>query len=862
MKQLFKPILFTTAILFGSSMFNKTTAQRTCGTMQAIYNRMQTDSNYRKDFEKKEADLDAYLAEHPVTESFATGDTIIIPVVVHIVLSNPYLVTDDNVDYFINRLNEDFSGFNADSTDGSPFYGVRGHALFRFALARRDVNGNSTTGIERKVSAATIAQTTFQAIKTAASGLPPWDITKYYNLWVGDPGTTGLLGIAPQIGPGTQSGQDIDGICCNYKSFSSNACYSDPLYALARTSIHEIGHNFGLYHTFQGACSSKDFSTNLSSPGKALPSSLLAASDDTPPTSAATYGTSSGGVCSISQGVTNGCTPAVPKMYQNFMDYTDDPCMNMFTIGQVKRMHYVVENFRTGYLTTKGHLPPDGTPQNEAAANSIVSPGGVEVIACNSKSYPTPTCGNGTFIPKLKVTSYGVNNLTSITVNLDINGVNVASQTFATNLGAAKSAVFTLPSQTLSTGTNVLKFYTTNPNGVIDSIPTNDTITKTIVINNTIPSTTTLPLFEGFENAAFAPTTTGWAVNNATSGTNTFTRSTTAFKTGVACTTIKLFGNTASNDIDYLTSPRLNFGGITDSVFISFNYAYRIKGTAAATKKDTLSVEVSTDCDPTNATWIPLWKKGGDNLKTTATAIATNWTAAAADWTSTPIKISLQNYKDNPIYIAFKSRNGNGQNIFIDDINIYSVPAPLPIKLSSFAVQQNEKIIVCKWETLSEENVANFIVERSIDGNTFENIGNVAAVGNSANKLYYQFVDNNAYKQPTKQLFYRLKMNDKNGTFNYSKVVMVRLGEKQLLHLYPNPAKNVTTLSIVNSSVNTSNSTIQIVDYLGRILHQQNAFIAIGNNAILLNTASLPQGNFVVMVKSETEVKTLKLVKE
>ena len=57
-------------------------------------------------------------------------------------------------------------------------------------------------------------------------------------------------------------------------------------------------------------------------------------------------------------------------------------------------------------------------------------------------------------------------------------------------------------------------------------------------------------------------------------------------------------------------------------------------------------------------------------LTATATAIATNWTAAAADWTSTPIKISLQNYKDNPIYIAFKSRNGNGQNIFIDDINI------------------------------------------------------------------------------------------------------------------------------------------------------------------------------------------------
>jgi Pregnancy-associated plasma protein-A/Secretion system C-terminal sorting domain len=842
---------------------NSLYAQRVCGTMQAIQNRMLIDSNYRKDFEKKEADLATYLSQHPYTESFATGDSIIIPVVVHIVLSNPNLVTDDNVDYFINRMNEDFSGRNADSASGSPFYGVRGHSLIRFALARRTPSGNPTTGIERRTSSATITGNNPEPVKAAATGLAPWDIAKYYNLWVGDVGTTGLLGVSPEIGPGTQAGPAIDGVCCSYLSFSSNACYSDPLYALARTSVHEIGHNMGLNHTFQGGCTSSDFTDNLSSVGMALPASLLTAADDTPPTRNPTYGTSAGGVCSIGASVTNGCTPAVPKMYQNFMDYTDDPCMNMFTKGQVKRMQYVIETFRPGYLTTKGHLPPDGTPINEAGANSIVSPGGSEIIGCTAINYPNPTCGSGTFIPKLKVTNYGVNKLTSITVNLDMNGVVVATQTFATNLLANKSAVFTLPSQTLATGANVLKFYTSNPNGIIDSLPTNDTITKSIFYNNLPAGPTTLPLFEGFEDGGFNPTATGWKVNNATTGTNTFTRTTAAFKTGAAATTIKLFGNTATGDFDYLYSPQLNFNNTTDSVYVSFNYAYRIKGTTAASRRDTLSVEVTKNCDPTAATWTSLWKKGGTALPTNATAIASNFIATAADWTTTPVKISLWNYKNAPIYLTFKTRNGNGQNIFIDDINVYAV-SPLPLTLTQFTAQQNSNNIVCKWETKQELDVANFEVERSIDGKQFNKIGTVSAQGNTSaiTAAFYKFTDESYSNLKSNSLYYRLKMNDKNGKFSYSNVVFVKIGSKQTLQIFPNPVADFVNLQISNTSAIATKTTVKIVDYLGRVVLSKNIVVATGNQTIEFATSNLTKGNYVMIVATDNEINTLKFLKD
>ncbi len=859
-------------LIFCSFLSTKITAQapqRSCGTMDAIKYRMQTDSAYRLDFEAKQNDLNSYLAAHPVIENFASGDSVVIPVVVHIVLPNPNIITDADVDYFIARLNTDYSGRNDDSATGSPFYGVRGHSLLRFALARRDVNGNATTGIERKVGNIIIGQTDPQPIKAIANGgLAPWTISKYYNLWVGT-GTTlsgggKLLGISPGIGPGTQTGTSIDGICCDYTVFSNNPCFSLSAYNMSRTPVHEIGHNMGLYHTFQPAqgsssssgCSNGDFSTNLSSPGMALPANLLSPSDDTPPQDASTSG------CPA-QGTANGCSPSVPKMYQDYMDYTDDACYSMFTAGQVARMHYVVENFRPGYLTTKGHLPPDGTPANEAALTEIVSPGGSAMVNCTSTNYGFPACGvgkNGLFAPKIKITNFGINNLNSITGNLLINGNLVTKTVTGLNILGARSYILTFANQNLINGVNTLKFYTSNPNGVLDSINTNDTLSMTTYFFSQTLDTTSLPLYEGFESTSIDPTPTKWTVINKSTRTNTWTRTTAASKTGAACATMALWGNTVTGDIDYLKSPYLNFSHIVagDSLFISFNYAYKLKGSAATNKVDTLSLEVSTDCG--GNTWTPLWKKAGDSLKTVNTYLGTaGFVAGASDWGSA--KISLDAYRTTPIYLAFKCRNGNGQNIYLDDINIYS-KSTLPLTLLSFKAQQNAKSITCKWETTNEINVKDFSVERSTDGVSFVRVGTIAAAGNTTATSFYQYTDETAYNQNANTLYYRLKTNDVNGKFSYSNVVLVKIGDKQILQLYPNPAKDVITLNINNSAATATNNTIQIVDYLGRVLIEQKTTVNTSNKAIEFNIKSLPKGNYIMVVKSEIESKALKFVKE
>lgn len=650
-----------------------------CGTMEGIERQMQTDPELRARVEQNERDFQEWLnnrnnpnAQRPTSPSSPTSlpDSVIIPVVVHIVLPNPWIITDDAVDAFFARLNEDFSGTNADSTNCSfgNFCGLRGHSVIRFARAKRDPQGRYTTGVIRVVGTTEIQGGNPQPIKnsnTATGGSTGWDITKYYNVYVGDGGAAGLLGIAPTIGPGTAAGTtNADGVCVDYRCFA-DACFSYDEYRLSRTTVHEIGHNFGLYHIWgdgNTCVNGVDF-RQLASAGCQLPNSLLSGNDDTPNQSGASSG------CPAAA-ISNGCPSPVARMFQNYMDYTDDGCYSMFTNGQVARMHYVLENCRNGgYLTTLGAQFPGTIAALDAVPTYVVSPGGAEANPVEPNCdlvgvvYPKQSCP-GAFTPRLRITNAGTSTLRSVTVTTSINGVNVISETFTlNNLGYGKSQNVTLSPQTAVAGNNALRFIVSAPNGGVDGNPQNDTLTY----NFNTGTPLTIPFTENFAATAFPPNNGSQVINP--DGDVTWERATVG-RPGPGSMKMDFYNYGDIGQRDIFSMPPV----VTekyDSIRLSFYVAHqRYEDSGTPPTNDSLIIVYSSDC---GATWQRTgWAKGGATLSTVATTSDQDFTPSGnAQWRKETVMLKdfcakgIKNMR-----IGFQSYTDFGNNLYVDSINI------------------------------------------------------------------------------------------------------------------------------------------------------------------------------------------------
>src|SRR5581483_7422158 len=120
----------------------------------------------------------------------------------------------------------------------------------------------------------------------------------------------------------------------------------------------------------------------------------------------------------------------------------------------------------------------------------------------------------------------------------------------------------------------------------------------------------------------------------------------------------------------------------------------------------------------------------------------------------------------------------------------------LPVVLTQFYGQKQTSKVVLQWTTSSEENVAQYIVERSSDGKTYKAIGTVAATGNSSTPTSYSFADQSPFTATNN--FYRLQVQDVNGSVTYSKILIIKFSTSLTtdMQVFPNPVKSTLQIQL------------------------------------------------------------------
>jgi hypothetical protein len=234
---------------------------------------------------------------------------ITIPVVVHIVYnSSSQNISDAQVLSQLEVLNADYGKHNADTAAIPDYYSsLAADCGFRFVLAGIDTNGRATTGIVRKFTNATSFSLNDNVKYSSRGGDNAWDRDRYLNIWVCNL-TGNVLGYSSMAGGPGQT----DGVVIRYTAFGTKGTATAP-YNRGRTLTHEVGHWLDLIHVWGDAdCGDDEVG-------------------DTPPQQKATYGNPGGVMLSC------GNTP-YGNLYMDYMDFTDDIGMHLFTYGQRDRM--------------------------------------------------------------------------------------------------------------------------------------------------------------------------------------------------------------------------------------------------------------------------------------------------------------------------------------------------------------------------------------------------------------------------------------------------------------------------------------------------------------------------------------------
>lgn len=577
----------------------------------------------------------------------SVNQTYVIPVVVHVIhtgqaIGTAYNLSAAQIQSQIDILNKDYAGTGLNVGNvPAVFKDLVANTGVTFCLATKKPDGSNMAepGIDR-------IRTTDKGWRNPGNaGYSPeyidsvikpqsyWDPSLYLNIWVTKI-NGGILGYAtfPNFStldgiPGFWAEDARDGVVVAYTTFGSGGVTTAP-YNQGRTTSHEVGHWLGLRHiwgddqTTGDNCSVDDFV------------------DDTPLQSVASSG------CPNFPRVTCSNTG---NMTMNFMDYSNDACMYMFTLGQKERM-----------VTTFANSP-----------NRI-------------KLLSSPVCQTASLAPiaKFKSSKESICAGESVTFT-DASLFTATSWKWTIPGGNPSSSTIKNPTVTFAApGVYPVTLEATNAGG-----------TTSVTIEFTVVPTLPVPYREEFEGVDTAFPPYGWSLfTRNTKGVNwNPTSRASGFSVGKYC---MYFDNTNIDVTDYNDDIRTPFLNLTETVEPKLIFDVAHAPYTDPLYRDGLEVLVSLDC---GVTFTSLYKKIGPDLAT-APAIGEDWEPkTAADWRRDTV--DLKAFAGLPkVMIVIRNLAKYGHSTFIDNVDVRDYFVVAPPTVTNITVNKNS---ICPGESVN-----------------------------------------------------------------------------------------------------------------------------------------------------------------